>query len=141
MHRLHQSCCVVALKGTCFMFLWFCPSHGHCYGFHIGNGSEGRKDAANSLLTHLPEAPSTIFYDFPCSLEEYCMNREGGYYGGTRFFHDIFHGYSHACSPAYSSKELDGFRGVNTSICKKFNSFLQCIKSSAKHMSQTHFST
>ena len=66
---------VIALKGTCFMFLWFCPSHGHCYGFHIVNGSEGRKDAANSLLTHLPAAPSTIFYDFSCSLEEYCMNR------------------------------------------------------------------
>ena len=47
------------------MFLWFCPSHGHCYGFRIGNGSEGRKDAANSLLTHLPEAPSTFFTIFP----------------------------------------------------------------------------
>ena len=37
----------VALKGTNYMFLWFCPQHGHCYGFHIIDGSEGRKDPAN----------------------------------------------------------------------------------------------
>ena len=45
----------VARKGTTtcatFMFLWFCPNHGHCYGFHIVNGSEGQKDAAYSLYT------------------------------------------------------------------------------------------
>ena len=130
---------VVAKKGSSFMFLWFCPSHGHCYGFHVVNGSEGRKDPAHSLYTHLPVAPETIFYDFACSLEEYCMNRESKYYANTRFFHDIFHGYSHSCSPVYSSKSLVGLRGINTSICEQFNSYLRCIKASSKHMSQKHF--
>ena len=58
------------------MFLWFCPKHGHCYGFHIGNGSGGQKDAAYSLYTHLPEAPEILLYDFTCGLEEYCLKRE-----------------------------------------------------------------
>ena len=31
-------------KGMTYLFLWFCPRHGHCYGFHIISGSEGRKD-------------------------------------------------------------------------------------------------
>jgi len=35
------------------LFLWFCPAHGHCYGFHVIPGSEGRKDPANSLYTFL----------------------------------------------------------------------------------------
>ena len=25
----------VALKDTTYMFLWFCPQHGHGYGFHV----------------------------------------------------------------------------------------------------------
>lgn len=129
----------VALKGTSFMFLWFCPQHGHCYGFHIIDGSEGRKDAANSLVAYLKVAPQVIFYDFACNLEEYCLNRESGYFWNTKFYHDLFHGYTHSCSPAYNSKFLCGVRGVNTSICEQFNSYLQCIKASAKHMSQINF--
>ena len=128
----------VALKSTTYMFLWFCPQHGHCYGFHIIDGSEGRKDPANSLISYLKVAPQVIFYDFACSLEEYCFNRESGYFGNTKFYHDIFHGLSHSCSRAYNSKVLSGVRGVNTSICEQFNSYLQCIKASAKHMSQVN---
>ena len=130
---------VVAMKGSTFLFLWFCPMHGHCYGFHIVNGSEGRKDPCFSLYTHLTDAPDSIFYDFACSLEEYCLNRESQYYKNTRFFHDVFHGYSHTCSSVYSSRRLLDFRSVNTSLCEQFNSFLQCIKASAKHMSQVRF--
>ena len=129
----------VARKGTTFMFLWFCPNHGHCYGFHIVNGSEGQKDAAYSLYTHLPEAPEILLYEFTCGLEEYCMNKEAGYFKNTRIYHDIFHGYNHGCSPLYSCKDLIGFRGINASICEQFNSFLQCVKSSSKTMSQKHF--
>ena len=130
---------MVTRKGSTFLFLWFCPMHGHCYGCHIVDGSEGRKDPANSLYTHLTEAPEVVFYDFSCSLEEYCLNREAGFFKNTRFYHDIFHGYTHNCSPVYSSKGLRGLESVNTSICEQFNSYLQCIKSSAKQMSQEHF--
>ena len=130
---------MVSKRGTTYLFLWFCPAHGHCYGFHIIPGSEGRKDAANSLYCYLEKAPETIFYDFACSLDEYCKNRETGYFGNTRFFHDIFHGYTHKCSKIFKSNRLLGYDGINTSICEQFNSFLQCIKASCKLMTQEHF--
>ena len=128
----------VAKRGASFLFLWFCPSHGHCYGGHIVNGSEGRKDPVASLYQYMKVAPEVVFYDFACSLEEYCMNREASFFKHTRFYHDIFHGYAHNCSSMYPSKGLRGMQ-FNTSICEQFNSFLQCVKASAKHMSQSHF--
>ena len=103
------------------------------------NGSEGRKDPACSLYNHLEVAPEIIYYNFACSLEEYCMNREAGYFKNKQFFYDIFHGYNHTCSKIYSSKNLIHLNSVNSSICEQFNSYLQCIKSSAKQMSQEHF--
>ena len=129
----------VALKGTIYMFLWFCPQHGHCCGFDFIDGIEGRKDPANSLISYLKRAPQVIFYDFACSLEEYCFNRESRCFDNTKFYHDIFHGFSHSCSPAYNSKFLSSVGGVNTSICEQFNSYLQCTKASAKHISQVNF--
>ena len=96
----------VAKSGSTFLFLWFCPLHGHCYGGHIVNGSEGRKDPACSLYNHLEVAPEIIYYNFACSLEDYCMNREAGYFKNKQFFYDIFHGYNHTCSKIYSSKNL-----------------------------------
>ena len=129
----------VSLKGSTFLFLWFCPTHGHCYGGHIINGSEGRKDPCFSLFSYLSKAPDIIFYDFACSLEEFCLNREPKYYKNTQFFHDIFHGFSHTCSSVYSSKRIPSLNHVNTSLCEQFNSFLQCIKASGKSMSQRRF--
>jgi len=70
---------VVSKKGVSYLFLWFCPIHGHCYGYHIIPGSEGRKDPATSLYAYLETAPSTVLYDFACSLSEYTRNRESGY--------------------------------------------------------------
>ena len=129
----------VARKDTTFMFLWFCHNHGHCFGFHINNRNESQKDSAYSLYKHLPGAPEILFSDFTCGLEEHCLNREAGYFKNTRFYHNIFHGCSHGCSLLYRYKDLIGFRGINTSICEQFNSFLQCVKSSSKHISQKHF--
>ncbi|XP_053384247.1 uncharacterized protein LOC128550109 isoform X2 [Mercenaria mercenaria] len=125
-------------RGTSNLFLWFCADHGHCYGFHM-TGAEGRKDPAASLYSYLEKPPHDIFYDFACNLQEYCLNRESGYYKDVRFFHDIFHGYSHKCSCAFRSSRLQGFETVNSEICEQFNSFIQCIKKSARQMSQSHF--
>ena len=58
------------------MFLWFCPMHGHCYGFHIIEGAEGRKDAFDSAYKYMEEAPEELYYDYSFSLNEYCLNRE-----------------------------------------------------------------
>ena len=129
----------VSKQGTSYLFLWFCPVHGHCYGFHVIPESEGRKDPAASLYTHLENAPDLVLYDFACSLSEYCKNRESGYYKNTRFCHDIFHGYTHKCSPAFRCDKLHGTSILNTSICEQFNAFIQKIKSSSKLMTQCHF--
>ena len=129
----------VSKQGTSYLFLWFCPFHGHCYGFHVMPRSEGRKDAAASLYTHLKEGPSEIFYDYACGLSEYNHNRESGFYKNTRYFHDIFHGYMHKCSKAFHCHRLLGFNTLNTSVCEQFNSFIQNVKASCKLMTQCHF--
>ena len=116
-----------------------CPLHGHCYGFHIISGSEGRKDPYASLYSYLECPPKTIYYDYSCNLQEYSLNWESGYYQDVNFFHDIFHGYSHHCSETHDTKRLDGIQKANTEICEQFNSFLQCIKYTSKQMRQDHF--
>ena len=70
----------VSYGGFGYIFLWFCPIHGHCYGFHLISGGEGRKDPFSSLFKHLPKAPTDIFYDFACQLSDYCLNREPQYF-------------------------------------------------------------
>lgn len=120
------------------MFLFFCPTHGHCYGFHIVNGAEGRRDPMHAMYSYLPEAPKIVFYDFACQLEEYCLNRESGFFAETVFFHDTFHGYGHKCPPCYRSSSMAA-KKFNESICEQFNAFLQNLKGSAKHMNQTNF--
>ena len=129
----------VSTKGTSHLFLWFCAKHGHCYGFHIIPGSEGRKDPFASMLTHMEDPPSQVFYDFACNLHEYALNRESGFVKNVQFFHDIFHGYSHKCSPVYKSSRLLGYEGINSEICEQFNSFIQCLKYTVRQMSQVHF--
>ncbi|WAR30545.1 hypothetical protein MAR_033087 [Mya arenaria] len=110
--------------GTSNLFLWFCPDHGHCYGFHM-TVAEGRKDPSASLYSHLAKPQQAVFYDFACNLQEYCLNRESGY--------------SHKCSTSFRSSRLQGFESVNSEICEQFNSFIQILKKSARQMTQSHF--
>lgn len=137
--RCHKQYGKVSVGGWTYMFLWFCPLHGHCYGFHIINGAEGRKDPTFSLLRYMPEAPRELFYDFACSFNEYCLNRVPDFVRDTRFWHDVFHGVSHVCGDNFKSRRIANFTGFNTEICEQFNSFLQCIKYTGTHMSQAHF--
>lgn len=129
----------VSLGGWTYLFLWFCPLHGHCYGFHIINGAEGRKDPTFSLLRYKPKAPRELFYDFACSFNEYCLNRVPDFFRNTRFWHDVFHGVTHVCGKNFKSRRIPGLISFNTEICEQFNSFLQCIKYTGTHMSQPHF--
>ena len=57
----------------------------------IMTGAEGRRDAFLDIFLHLKKAPDVIFYDFACSLSEYCLNREPVIFKATRFFVDKFH--------------------------------------------------
>ena len=126
---------VTGRKGTTYLFLWFDPQHyGHCYGYHMIPGSEGRKDPACSAYAFLEVAPEEMFFDFSCQLEEYCLNREPGFWKNTRF-----HGFSHKCPVIYKSSRLRILQKVNTEICEQTNSFLQHIRYSARAMSMSKF--
>ena len=129
---------VVSRGGFGYMLLWFCPLHGHCYGLHLIDGAEGRKDPFASLFKYLPESPKHVFYDFACQLSEYCLNREPDFFKETRFWHDIFHSFPHKCGNNFRSARILNLEGVNTEICEQWNSFLQCIKYTSSHLSQSH---
>ena len=125
--------------GFGYLFLWFCPVHGHGYGFHLVGGGKGRKDPFSSLYKYCAHMPENIFYDFVCQLSEYCLNKEPELFKNTRFWHDLFHAIGHLCGINFKSGRVLGLEGVNTEICEQVNSFLQCIKFTGAHLSQDHF--
>ena len=83
--------------------------------------------------------PEDIYYDFACQLSEYCLNREPELFKNTWFWHDLFHLVGHVCGINFKSGRVLGLKGVNTEICEQVNSYLQCIKYTATHLSQEHF--
>jgi hypothetical protein len=127
-----------SLGGFGYMQFMFCPLHGHCYGFHLIDGAEGRKDVFSALYKYKPTAPKEMFYDFACQLNEYCLNREPGHFVLTRFFHDIFHGFPHKCGDSFKATRICGLGALDTEICEQFNSYLGCIKYTASHLTQEH---
>ena len=129
----------VSFGGYGYMFLWFCPIHGHSYGFHLIDSGEGRKDPFSSLFKYMEEPPKHIFYDFACQLSEYCLNREPDFFKNTRFWHDLFHSIGHKCGFNFKSGRIVGLEGINSQICEQVNSFLQSVKFTASHLSQEHF--
>ena len=129
----------VSYGGFGYILLWFCPIHGHSYGFHLIAGGEGRKDPFSSIFKYKPEAPKELFYDNACQLHEYCLNREPAFFLNIRFWHDLFHSIGHLCGCNYKSRRVLGLEALNTEICEQVNSFLQCIKYTGSHLSQDHF--
>ncbi len=129
----------VSSGGFGYMFLFFCPIHGHCYGFHLVDGAEGRKDPFSALYKYKPNPPEELFYDFACQMNEYCLNREPKFYRMMRVWHDLFHGFNHICVPCFKSTRVLGLGHMNSEICEQFNSYLQSIKFTGSHLSQTHF--
>ena len=129
----------VSPGGFNYTFYWFCPIHGHCLGFHLMPGAEGRKDPFSSMYAYLPNAPEEVFYDFACSLNEYSLNREPHHFKNTRFWHDLFHGFSHKCPPSLQSSRIRSLSVLDTEICEQFNAFLQNIKYTGSHLIQNHF--
>ena len=129
----------VSHGGYSYILLWFCPIHGHSYGFHIIDGAEGPKDVFSSLLKYKEDMPQELFYDNACHLSEYCLNREPALFEDTRFWHDLFHAIAHLCGINFKSTRVEGFGGINTEICEQVNSYLQAIKYTGTHLSQDHF--
>ena len=130
---------LTAYGGFCYMFLFFCPIHGHSYGFHLINGGKGRKDPFCALFKYMPNLPEELFYDNACQLSEYALNREPGLFLNTRLWHDLFHSITHLCGSNFKSSRVVGLCGINTEICEQVNSYLQCVKYTASHLSQEHF--
>ena len=95
------------------------------------------KDA--SLYKYLETPPKDVFYDFACQLSEYCLNREPDLFKKTRFWYDLFHAIGHKCGICFRSVRVCGLEGINTEICEQVNAFPQCIKYTAAHLSQEHF--
>lgn len=125
--------------GWSYCFLFFCPKHGHCYGFHIISGAEGRKDPFYALMKYLPVAPRIIFYDNACQLSEYALNREPGHFLKTLFFHDIFHGVNHTCPYAFNCEAIANKRCFNTSCAEQFNSYFVKIKATGRCLKLARF--
>jgi len=50
--------------------------------------------------------PKVIFYDFACSLEEYCLNRESGYFKNVKFFTICFMAIATIARQCTAVKEL-----------------------------------
>ena len=129
----------VSHGGYSYILLWFCPIHGHSYGFHIIDGAEGPKDVFCSLLKYKEDMPQELFYDNACHLSEYCLNREPALFKNTRFWHDLFHAIAHLCGINFKSTRVEGLGRINTEMCEQVNSYLQAIKYMGTHLSQDHF--
>ena len=109
----------ISRSGFGYLFLWFCPVHGHSYGFDLIAGGEGRKDPFASLYKYCAHMPKDIYYDFACQLPEYGLNREPELFKNTRFWHDLFHFIGHLCGVNFKSGRVLGLEGVNTEICEQ----------------------
>lgn len=129
----------VGRGGFGYIMVFCCADHGHVLGFHIINGSEGRKDVSNVLYKYLPVPPSHIFYDFACSVDEYGMNRFPGYFRRCHIHHDVFHSVNHTCPECYKSHRFIQLRAYNTEICEQFNSYLNVVKFTASHLTMSHY--
>ena len=97
--------------GYGYMFIWFCPIHGHMYGFHLIDGAEGRKYPFSSLFKYKEEMPDDILYDLACSLSEYCLNRAPSVSANTHFWHVFFHSVGHVCGENFKSKCVHSWPG------------------------------
>jgi len=122
------------------VFSFFCLKHGFCYGFHVMPFSEGRNDPFSVLKTYLRKAPKIIVYDFACSLEEYCLNRDPDWFRDTLFVIDRFHWKNHyGCPKAFNMSNYTGLYGKNSSICEQYHAYLSRFRAAASGMKLANF--
>ncbi|KAH6873534.1 hypothetical protein BKA70DRAFT_1129979, partial [Coprinopsis sp. MPI-PUGE-AT-0042] len=116
-------------------------THSICYGFHCIAASEGRDDVFSAILTHWPEAPERIVYDFACALGPYSLLCEPEFFGKTFFAVDHFHSAGHTkCSHAAFLSEYANVDPrlvpINSSAAECGNGGLNRIRKSVSYMSQ-----
>ena len=126
-------------KPTGGIFTWFCQ-HGVCYPFDIIPNAEGRNEAFSFLLKYFKVAPKVVIYDFACSLQDYCLNRQPEHFRDTMFLVDRFHWFNHvSCARSYNLSLYSEFMYLNSQIAAQCNSALTRIKCSVSQMKQTTF--
>lgn len=126
-------------RGHSYCFVIFCTLHGHCYGFNVIKGGEGRKDPFHAMAKYMTKAPEVIFYDFACQLNEYCQNREPAFFSNTKFYHDVFHSVNHNCPFVFHSRDQEEERCYNTSCCEQFNRFIKLIQRTGQSLQLSRF--
>ena len=129
----------VPAAGWTYCFLFFCPLHGHCYGFHLIKGSEGRRDPFYAIYKYMPKAPKILFYDFACQLKEYSLNREPEFFKNTDMYHDVFHGVNHKCAFAFQCADIEKQRCFNTACAEQFNRYINKIKATGRCLKLNRF--
>ncbi|KAJ7283899.1 hypothetical protein C8J57DRAFT_1054321 [Mycena rebaudengoi] len=116
-------------------------THSICYGFHCIPLGEGRNDVFSAIVTHWPQAPKRVIYDFACALGPYCLTREPDFFAETQFMIDDFHASGHSkCSPAAFLKTyalVDPRLGrINSSAAECGNGGIARIRKSVSYMTQ-----
>jgi hypothetical protein len=126
-------------KRTGGIFTWFCK-HGVCYGFYVIPGAEGRNDAFSFLYKYFKRAPRVVVYDFACSLQDYCLNRQPEHFKHTSFLIDRFHWFNHAtCARSYNLSLYPEYDDLNTQVAEQGNSHLNRVRGSVSQMRQDNF--
>ena len=130
----------VTKGGFSYMFIWLCPRHGHCYGYHLIPNAEGKKDPFYSLYKYCKNLPECVVYDASCQLHEYALNRMPSFARKIRFYDDAFHSFNHVnCANVYRVHDDVLLRYTNTSRAEQFNAYINCVKYTASHLTKIHF--
>ena len=121
-----------------FICVWFCPIHGHCYGYHIIKGAECPKDAFVSCTKYMEKPPEEIYYDKACHLMiiVLILNRASVYFRDAQFWFDRFHSTNHKCRDNHRCQDITGLFHGDTSICEQYNSHLRYFRYISTHLTQ-----
>lgn len=101
------------------LWVYMCMDHQTIIGFHVMKHGEGRRDGIYPPFRFMEVPPKTVFGDYVCGWEETAMNMLPEFYSSVQFFHDVFHGCTHKCSPRFSGRRLNEFASVNTSVMEQ----------------------
>ena len=85
-------------------------------------------------------APKLVIYDNACSLMDYCMNRDPGFFRNTKFLVDRFHWKNHTgCSPALNISKHETFKKINSEANEQQNALLKKLKPQVSYMNPENF--
>ncbi|XP_052100691.1 uncharacterized protein LOC127734717 [Mytilus californianus] len=120
------------------IFTVFCP-HGICYGFEVMESVESPDRPFTFLKTRFKVPPSAVIYDNAFNLQQYCLNRDPGFFRKTRFYVDGLHWDCHGCAVSYKGLLYPEIQNINTQLVEQNNSKLKKLKPSLSYMKAENF--